>query len=278
MKLSQSVATVIVGLAISLLAVSPPTARAAFQSAQASVHAVNGSASCCIGGVWQVLKPNSTLLAGTTLKTDAYSTLDLLLLESGTVLRLLPGSELRFDVLDQMPAGEARMTTTRLTLLAGGLLGSQRKLVGGSQFEIRTPNGTARIVGTEYLVRADGAVTVLSGEVSLHFNLPGNGGSVKATVEAGFSFDPATGKVVPTTSAYLQNIIADVTAVKDNARTFKIGRATLVVDHTEDDDITPTHGHHHHHGDHDDGGDDEGGGDQNGGSDHGGGGGHGGGN
>jgi hypothetical protein len=46
---------------------------------------------------------------------------------------------------------------------------------------------------------------------------------------AGSSFDPTTGRVVPTTPAYLQNIIAHITTTKRNAQVFRIGRATLVV-------------------------------------------------
>ena len=86
----------------------------------------------------------------------------------------------------------------------------------------------ANIVGTEYLVRADGAVTCVSGEVSVTYS-SGKGGSVSVEVAAGYSFNPATGKVVKTTPAYLRDIIADVKACRDCARTFKIGRATLVV-------------------------------------------------
>ena len=53
---------------------------------------------------------------------------------------------------------------------------------------------------------------------------------MKVTVTAGFSFDPATGQVVPTTPAYLQNIIAHINTTKKNAEVFKLSNgATLVV-------------------------------------------------
>jgi len=71
-----------------------------------------------------------------------------------------------------------------------------------SHFQITTPMGVAYIVGTEYLVRSDGAVTVLNGSVSVTYNLPGNKGSIQVQVPAGYSFNPATGTVVPTTPAY----------------------------------------------------------------------------
>jgi hypothetical protein len=121
------------------------------------------------------------------------------------------------------------ITETSVHLLAGSVIGSQRKLAKPSTFQIAMGDGVATIVGTEYLVRADGAVTVLSGSVKVIYNLPHNGGSVQVDVPAGFSFDPKTGKVVPTTSAFLQNIIADVNTVRENARVFKTGGATIVI-------------------------------------------------
>ena len=70
------------------------------------------------------------------------------------------------------------------------------------------------------------------------FNLPGAGGSVHVIVPAGFSFDPATGQVVPTSPAFLQNIIADVDTTKQNAMTFKVGGANVVV--KAEKEISPT--------------------------------------
>jgi len=90
-------------------------------------------------------------------------------------------------------------------------------------------------------VRADGAVTVLDGSVSLNYNLPGNGGSVKVEVAAGFSFNPATGQVVPTSPDFLKDIIAHVNTVKNNAQVFKVsGGATLVVK-AEKEHMSPVH-------------------------------------
>jgi ABC-type Zn2+ transport system substrate-binding protein/surface adhesin len=85
------------------------------------------------------------------------------------------------------------------------------------------------------------------------------------TVSAGQSFDPKTGKVVPTTPAFEKNIIADIKTVKDISDTFKTGGATIVVD-SENNECSPIHGgggdhdhdhdHNHDHDhdhDHDDG-------------------------
>ena len=85
------------------------------------------------------------------------------------------------------------------------------------------------VQATEYYVRADGAVSVVSGAVTLHYNNPGDNNNVKANVAAGYSFDPATITVVPTTAAYLQNIIAHIIATKGNGKSFKLEGATLNV-------------------------------------------------
>jgi hypothetical protein len=153
----------------------------------------------------------------------------------------MPDSILRFDRLDKMPAGEVGLTMTRVSLLSGTLIGSQHKLVRPSEFEVRLPNGVAKIVGTEYSVRADGTVACLSGTVSVAYNPPGNGSPVSVSVAAGFSSDPATGKIAPTSTAYLQNITPDIQAVRNNDAAGNVGQPTPIIDYSIDR-ISPTHG------------------------------------
>ena len=206
------------------------SANAEVQSGQVLVHAVQGAATYSVnGGKAMPLKENVVLSRGAIVKTPAESTVDLILQYNGTVLRLMPGSTLTFDKLNKESAAEGTITETSLHLVAGSILGSQRKLASPSTFEVNIPGGVATIKGTEYLVRADGAVSVLSGSVQVIYNLPHNGGSVKVTVPAGSSFNPASGKVVTTTSAFLMNIIADIDTVRQNAKVFKAGGATVVV-------------------------------------------------
>jgi hypothetical protein len=149
---------------------------------------------------------------------------------------------MNFSRLNKEPAGEQIVTETSLKVLKGSVIGSQRKLAVPSRFYIATEKSVATIVGTEYVVNASGAVTVLDGEVSINYNLPGNKGSVKVSIPQGYSFDPATGTVVPTSSQFLQNIIADVNTVQQNAQTFKAGGATIVV--KPEAFITPTKPNH----------------------------------
>ena len=219
---------------ISILILSVGFAGAGTKEPPVLIKGVTGSATYTKDGVtWHELKQDSTLEHESTIKTGSRGNVDFILQYSSTVLRLTPDSELQLTQLDRLPAGEVVVTDTTLRLVTGSILGSQRKLANPSRFKIVTADSVARIIGTEYLVRADGAVTVLSGEVTLNYNLPKNGGSVKATVAAGQSFDPSSGKVVTTTPAYLKNITADVDTMRNNAETYKAGKATVVVKHKD---------------------------------------------
>ena len=215
-------------------------ANAEVQSGRVLIKAVQGAVSYSTGADWQPLKENLTLGRGAEIRTGANANVDLILQYNGTVLRLMPNSVLSLDKLNKENAGEEVITETSLKLKAGSILGSQRKLATPSTFQVNIPGGVATIKGTEYLVRADGAVTVLSGSVQVIYNLPHNGGSIKVDVPAGFSFNPATGAVVPTTSGYLQNIIADINTVRENANVFKAGGATIVV--KPENVLSPTKG------------------------------------
>ena len=220
--------------------VSVSSSKAELQSGQVLIQAVKGVATYSTGGKWVSLKENTTVGRGTTIKTDADSTVDLILQHSGTVLRLTPNSTLSFDKLNKEAAGEEIITETSLNLVEGSIVGSQRKLASPSTFQINVPGGVATIKGTEYLVRADGAVICLSGSVSVNYNLPHNGGSVKVIVPAGYSFNPASGQVIATSPSDLHNIIADINTVRQNAQVFKAGGATVVV--KPEGVISPTKG------------------------------------
>jgi hypothetical protein len=212
----------------------PPQARI-------DIKAVHGAASISTNGTdYLPLHAGDFVGSGSILKTAANSTVDLFLPDSGTVLRMRPDSMLQFARLDKMPAGELTVSDTSLKLLKGSIVGEQHKLSVPSHFDIATSCVTATIVGTQYVVNANGAVSVLDGTVRLNYNLPGNGGSVKVSVPAGYTFDPATGTVVPTNPSFLQNLIADINTVKNNAKVFKVDGATIVVQ--PEQFVTPIHG------------------------------------
>jgi hypothetical protein len=191
------------------------------------------------GSDWKTVAPDTRLVEGCSLKTGANSSADLWLDYNGSVLRLVGDSELELQNLSKLETGIDVITETQLKVKRGSLVGAQRKLHRPSVLAIRTPFGEATIVGTEYVVNQQGAVSVLSGSVDVTYNLPGNKGSIKVTVAAGQTFDPGTGKVAATTPAQLQNVLADVNAVRQNAEVYKIGKATLVVK-AQEDCMSPT--------------------------------------
>jgi len=209
------------------------------QNALVLVKAVTGRVEYSVaGGPWQQATTNSVLVQGASIRTQNESTADLFLPYSGTVLRLIPNSIVKVDSLERSLAYMENLTQTRLVLVQGSLVGSQRKLPRTSSFAIVTDKGEAIIRGTEYVVRADGAVSVLSGAVSVRYNRPGSGGSVLVVVQPGQSFNPATGTVVPTTPAFLQDTIAHINTVQQNAETFRVDGATVVI--KPEDFISPT--------------------------------------
>src|SRR6185369_9249907 len=178
---------------------------------------------------WHQAKTNVVLGQGAVIRSHDNSTADLFLPYSGTVLRLIPNSTIKVDSLELYFTGVENMTQTRLLLMEGSLVGSQSKLPAVSSFSIVTAKGEVSVNATEYVVRNDGAVSSLSGSVKVIYNLPNNNGSVQVTLQPGQSFDPKTGTVVPTTAAFLQNSIAHVTTVQQNAETYKANGATVVI-------------------------------------------------
>ena len=251
MKLARNVVWVLLGVS-TLFFTAAQSSNAQLQPVGAPVRVVQGSATICIDGIWQPLKENTTVTAGAVIKTSASTALDLFLPYSRTVLRLMPDSVLQFDRLDEMPAAdEGFVTMTRLNLQSGTLIGSQHKLASPSEFEIRLPNAVARIVGTEYVLRADGAVACLKGNVSVSYNSQSKAPSA-VSVSAGFLSNPATGKAGALNTAYLQNIASDMQAVRNNAQVCDSGHPNPASNHCDDDHVSPTKDHDHDHdGDHD---------------------------
>jgi hypothetical protein len=189
-------------------------------------------------GRWVPVTPGTELGEGSTLRTSSNGAADLLLQYNGSVFRLASDSELRIEKLHRADTGLGMVTDTRLKVVQGSLVGSQRKLHKPSVLQIDTAHGEAMIRGTEYVVTALGAVSVLSGLVEVNYNSPSTNGFVKARIPAGSSFNPVTGTVVPTTADYLQNIVADVDAVRKHANDDKFGGTTVVM--KPDGGVSPT--------------------------------------
>src|SRR5262249_13677650 len=102
MKTVRHLPTVVLLLLLSIYVNSAPSANAQSRPAEALVHAVHGTATWLVAGRWQALEENTRLTAGAVLKTADNTTIDLFLTDSGTILHLLPNSQLRFDRLEEV--------------------------------------------------------------------------------------------------------------------------------------------------------------------------------
>src|ERR1043165_9947116 len=96
----RSMDSLVLSLVIMLGAGSASKSNEVTQPAEVVVQDVIGTASYSAGGMWQTLKKNMKLSQGAIIKTDADSTVDLMLYSSFTALRLTPNSSLRFDELN----------------------------------------------------------------------------------------------------------------------------------------------------------------------------------
>ena len=231
---------------LAMVSVSAPSAEV--QSGELSIKSVQGMAAYSIDHLsWAALKPGMVLGKGAELRTGPDSTADLEFEYSGTVLRLRPDSLLELARMDEVVAEENVIIDTGLSLKSGSIVGSQHKLAKPSTFTITTPNGSAAIRGTEYLVTSAGAVTCFRGEVAV--NSSHQGTSIRAEVPAGFSFNPATCQIAATTAEKFTSFNRDIQAVRGNAD--KLGNGRGNPGREPECEVSPIKGHHDH--DHDNG-------------------------
>src|SRR5262245_58652769 len=180
----------VASLSTAAVVLTTASLRAEPRSAGIFVQGIKGTVEYCdTDHVWKPLPPKVMLRAGHTVRTGSDSAADLMLMETRAVVRLIPNSELSFEKLTVQSTSEESISDTRLNLRAGSRVGYTRKMAASSKFEIVTPEGKATIRGTEYIVSASGAVSVISGAVTVNYNLPGGGGDIRVTIQPGFSFD-----------------------------------------------------------------------------------------
>ncbi len=169
----------LIGLSTSLLIAAP-------QTGSAKVTSIKGSAT--VGG--EAAKVNQVAKAGTQLTTGLDSYLDLYLGVNGPTVRLQPDSRLSLDDLTYDDAGAEPVISTKLGLKAGKVAGFVKKTSDQSNYIVETPNATASIRGTKYLIASDGSVYVWEGCVIVSFR------GINYNVCAGQAFDPAIPGVV----------------------------------------------------------------------------------
>jgi len=134
------------------------------------------------------------------------------------MVRVHQDTALGIDKLAVTPTGMGTVTETQLDLRKGHITGNVKKMVAGSIYEIKYPKGVAGIRGSVYdmtLVEGieNGQVTVncilnmSSGSAVLSFQNAA-GQTISQTVLPNFSFNTATGTLLPISDIVLQQIVA----------------------------------------------------------------------
>jgi TrAA12-like/FecR protein len=231
------------------------TASAQFQNDQLRVKATEGRVVYSVDHVtWHSLEPGMALGSGAVLRTEAGSTVDVILKNCRTALRLAPDSELELAKLCAVVIGDEVIADTVLNLKAGSLIGSQRKLAKLSRFDILFPGGAVNIHGTEYEVKANGTVACITGEVSVRSSSSQAAAPVNVLVPAGSALDSATGQVGPTSPQLLASVQPDINAVRETAKS--LASPLMAVADKSNGNMSPNHGEGNGNGngnDHDNG-------------------------
>lgn len=159
-----------------------PTTRDAQASAQ---FATSSEAS------WKQLRTGKVLRGSDTIKTGAFTNVDMFLGANGPVLRVTEETTLRFDSLTFESVEAEMVIKTELDLRNGRILGRVKKLAAASEYSIKLPVGVAAIRGTDYDVSANGRVIITKGRGEM--NMVGEGGQVTSyAIGEGQVFDPQT--------------------------------------------------------------------------------------
>lgn len=146
-------------------------AQAEMVSGTAVVQAVRGVASYVdqLGG-FHPLVTGTALKSGCTIRTGAGSSVDLTMESNGRTLQVLENSELAFTKLSFEPSPLGNIFDTELNLKQGKMFANVSKLLAGARYEVTTPQGVAKVRGTEFWFDAKGGLLwVLNGTV--HFEV-----------------------------------------------------------------------------------------------------------
>ncbi|HYZ91116.1 MAG TPA: carboxypeptidase regulatory-like domain-containing protein [Actinomycetota bacterium] len=160
-------------------------------SSAATLQVLEGRVTVSVdGGAFRTARNGEVLKPVTTVKTaeDGRAALKYF---DGSVSRLDFNTTFQLKELSGKATGDKII---RAYQSSGRTFNRVVKLTGStSRVEVQTPNATASVRGTEFIVE-DEIVKVFEGVIVYRFE---DGREVR--IEAGFKFDPATGEVVPLT-------------------------------------------------------------------------------
>ena len=173
--------------------------HAAPANGKAVVVKVVGSASYATaqrgGGA---VRPGMIFRQGTSIVTGPGSSVVLDLGNNGETLVVRPDTTLSLDTLDLVPVGNEKAATTQVDLQRGSMAFSVKKLSSASKYEVRTPNGTAGIRGSEGVIYATGVFLCLDGTFLVSVKNLSTGVVETFTATAGNTVDASGPQVVLT--------------------------------------------------------------------------------
>jgi hypothetical protein len=190
------------------------------------------------GKTFKPLKVGARLSEKAVVRTEDGAKVDMVVQQGNTyqsVVRAEQKTQLGFDSLQYEDIGENTVVENKFDLPEGQVVGNVAKIAAASKYEIATPNGVAGIRGTQYSVSSSGAVTVVSGRVSVTIARTITNAATGATqvvtvqvsVEAGQTFTPppltaegtATLVQMATAQAQVQAATAAVAAAQASGNT-----------------------------------------------------------
>jgi hypothetical protein len=162
------------------------------------------------------------------------------------VIRVTPNSMLGIDKLTVIDTGADTVSDTELDLKKGKIFASVKKLNGASQYLVKLPNGIAGVRGTQFSISDNGSTSVYhstGGGVVLSLVPSGGGAPQTSIVGAGFSYNPATGKLVILPGdelTFLDRLFTALITIYSPVSYVSVDSTCIY--------ISPTHGKGHSHG------------------------------
>ena len=172
----------------------PVWAAQTAQKARVTSFTGTATASATAGSSFLPVTRGQEFSQGATLRTGAASSLDVDLGPVGSTVRLQESTTVTVASLLAESTAAGVESTTQLDLSQGTIAGSVRKLGAVSKYEVKTPRATFGIRGTRYVISADGRATISEGSAIAVAQRP-DGSTVTRVINAGETFDPATGLV-----------------------------------------------------------------------------------
>lgn len=245
MKLVKNLIACGVALLVSAL-VTDLQAQVAKQS-KAKVRKVQGEVQYKANAAanWAPLKQGTVLNPGAIVETAKGASVDLWLVDIGSVVRVTESTQLGLDKLNYSQADGETLVDTELNLKAGTILGNVKKLAAASRYDVKIPNGVCGIRGTEYKVSANGVVHVVSGTVRVTYVPPTGGAPIVRDVNAGQTFYPPVGNqeaqvtsIPPTAPEWIEFKDLGVTFVTPEGATVLV---TPITDPTREPQVPVVH-------------------------------------